>query len=83
MEKASLLPFLGGMIATFLLTVVFLRILIPKLKSLKVGQKILEIGPRWPKSKEGTPTMGGLAFICAGAPVLEPGHNAAHSLFPG
>ena len=65
MEKASLLPFLGGMIATFLLTVVFLRILIPKLKSLKVGQKILEIGPRWHKSKEGTPTMGGLAFICA------------------
>ncbi len=47
MEKASLLPFLGGMIATFLLTVVFVRILFAKLKSQKVGQKIVEVGPRW------------------------------------
>lgn len=30
-----------------------------------MGQKILEIGPRWHKNKEGTPTMGGLAFIAA------------------
>lgn len=27
-----------------------------------MGQKILDIGPRWHKSKEGTPTMGGIAF---------------------
>ena len=65
MEKASLFPFVGGMLAAFLLTVLFLRGLIPKLKSLKVGQKILEIGPRWHKNKEGTPTMGGIAFIGA------------------
>ena len=39
------------------------RFLIPKLKSLKMGQKILEIGPRWHKGKEGTPTMGGIAMI--------------------
>jgi phospho-N-acetylmuramoyl-pentapeptide-transferase len=36
---------------------------IPILKSHKVGQKILDIGPRWHKSKEGTPTMGGICFI--------------------
>ncbi len=46
----------------FLATVISLRFLIPKLRSMKMGQKILDIGPRWHKSKEGTPTMGGLAF---------------------
>lgn len=44
------------------LTVAALRLLIPKLRRMKMGQKILDIGPRWHKSKEGTPTMGGLAF---------------------
>ena len=46
----------------FVLTVFALRLLIPKLRSMKMGQKILDIGPRWHKSKEGTPTMGGIAF---------------------
>lgn len=50
---------------TFLLTVLILRKLIPYLKSKKLGQPILEIGPRWHKNKEGTPTMGGLSFIIA------------------
>ena len=39
------------------------KILIPFLKSINMGQKILDIGPRWHKSKEGTPYMGGLLFI--------------------
>jgi phospho-N-acetylmuramoyl-pentapeptide-transferase len=30
-----------------------------------MGQKILDIGPRWHKGKEGTPTMGGLAMLIA------------------
>ena len=51
--------------STFVLTVVLSRIVIPILKSRKMGQKILDIGPRWHKSKEGTPTMGGIAFIFA------------------
>ena len=46
----------------FLMSVLSLRVLIPKLRSMKLGQKILDIGPRWHKSKEGTPTMGGLGF---------------------
>lgn len=50
---------------TFAVTVIILKKLIPKLKSLKMGQTILDIGPRWHKSKEGTPTMGGLSFLCA------------------
>ncbi len=38
---------------------------IPFLMRIKMGQTILEIGPRWHKSKEGTPTMGGIFFIGA------------------
>ncbi|MCD8315735.1 MAG: phospho-N-acetylmuramoyl-pentapeptide-transferase [Firmicutes bacterium] len=52
-------------IGTFALTVILSRIIIPVLKSKHMGQKILEIGPRWHKSKEGTPTMGGISFIIA------------------
>lgn len=36
---------------------------IPALKKLKFGQTILDIGPAWHKSKNGTPTMGGVMFI--------------------
>ena len=52
-----------AMIVALSATAILLRIFIPKLKSLKMGQPIYEIGPRWHKSKEGTPTMGGLFFI--------------------
>ncbi|MEG1850048.1 MAG: phospho-N-acetylmuramoyl-pentapeptide-transferase, partial [Oscillospiraceae bacterium] len=45
----------------------------PFLKRLHYGQTILEIGPKWHKNKQGTPTMGGLMFmvgilcaVCAG-----------------
>ena len=56
--------------ATFILTAIILKFLIPVLKSKKMGQKILDIGPRWHKSKEGTPTMGGLSFLIALTAVL-------------
>ena len=55
------------MVGAFLLTLVTTFLLekkfIPFLMRIKMGQTILEIGPRWHKSKEGTPTMGGLFFI--------------------
>lgn len=38
-------------------------VIIPVLKKLKFGQKILEIGPKWHEGKSGTPTMGGFIFI--------------------
>ncbi len=47
-------------------TVIVLRKLIPFLTSKHIGQKILDIGPRWHKNKEGTPTMGGVSFIFVG-----------------
>ncbi|MCR5264667.1 MAG: phospho-N-acetylmuramoyl-pentapeptide-transferase [Clostridiales bacterium] len=60
----------AGFIITAVITAVILRFLIPYLKSKKLGQKILDIGPRWHKSKEGTPTMGGVSFILASCPAL-------------
>ena len=53
--------FLISLISTIALT----KILIPIIKRKRFGQKILECGPSWHKSKEGTPTMGGLAFVIA------------------
>ncbi len=63
--KFGSITFISVLVATFLLTVLISKRLIPVLKSHKMGQKILEIGPRWHKNKEGTPTMGGLSFIIA------------------
>ena len=61
----KLYVFLTGFLITIALTIAILIKLIPYLKSKKIGQKILEIGPRWHKGKEGTPTMGGISFIVA------------------
>ena len=38
-------------------------VMIPWLRKLKFGQTILDIGPKWHSTKQGTPTMGGLMFI--------------------
>ena len=55
--------------ATMLLTALFCKLFIPVLKGHKIGQKILDIGPSWHKSKENTPTMGGMFFVSAAIPV--------------
>ncbi len=49
----------------FIISAVTAMLIIPILRKLKFGQTILEIGPAWHKSKQGTPTMGGLIFILA------------------
>lgn len=64
------ITFAAGAVGVFALTVAAERILIPILRSHKLGQKILDIGPRWHKSKEGTPIMGGLGFILAALVVM-------------
>lgn len=38
-------------------------LLIPWLRKMHFGQTILDIGPKWHKSKQGTPTMGGVLFV--------------------
>lgn len=48
-------------------------LLIPYLKKLHFGQTILEIGPAWHKSKEGTPTMGGFMFLIGTLAALSVG----------
>lgn len=63
--------YLITLVAVFALTAISTRYLIPVLKSKKMGQKILDIGPRWHKSKEGTPTMGGISFVCASTLVCD------------
>ncbi len=51
--------------ASFIIAFILYKLFIPILRKVKLGQKILEIGPNWHKSKEGTPLMGGLFFITA------------------
>ena len=55
--------YLISLVSVFISTALLTRYIIPKLKSMKVGQKILDIGPRWHKGKENTPTMGGIVFL--------------------
>lgn len=52
-----------SLVLSFVLTVASVKLLIPILTRLKLGQRILEIGPTWHSGKSGTPTMGGIAFI--------------------
>ena len=50
-------------VTSFLVAFLLGFVLIPWLRKLKFGQTILDIGPAWHKSKQGTPVMGGLMFI--------------------
>ncbi len=61
----SVYLFLVGFPSALILTLLFMRCLLPMLRRRHLGQKILEIGPAWHRSKEGTPTMGGLSFVFA------------------
>lgn len=47
----------------FVVTALLGFVMVPFLHKLKFGQTIREEGPKWHKSKQGTPTMGGLMFI--------------------
>lgn len=49
----------SGLLVSFLLGFV----VIPYLHKLKFGQTILDIGPKWHKNKQGTPTMGGILIF--------------------
>ncbi len=50
-------------VAAFAVTALLGFVMIPWLRRLKFGQTILDIGPKWHSSKQGTPTMGGIMFI--------------------
>ncbi|MBP3314948.1 MAG: phospho-N-acetylmuramoyl-pentapeptide-transferase [Clostridia bacterium] len=57
-------------VSSFALTAVLSRCIIPILVARKAGQPIRKEGPKSHFSKQGTPTMGGIAFIMAIAIVL-------------
>ena len=48
---------------SFALAAVIGIVLIPFLKKIHFGQTILDIGPAWHKSKQGTPIMGGFMSV--------------------
>ena len=54
---------IGTALVSFALAALIGIVLIPYLKKIHFGQTILEIGPKWHKSKQGTPIMGGFMFI--------------------
>ena len=58
LAKAMLAMMIG-----FITSVIFGAILIPILKRIKVKQKVSIYLEKTHKSKDGTPTMGGLIFI--------------------
>ena len=55
-------PIIAAAIA-FAATAALGYVVIPYLHKLKFGQTILDIGPKWHKEKQGTPTMGGVMII--------------------
>ena len=57
MERA--IPIIAAVIS-FGVTALLGFVIIPFLRRLKFGQTILEEGPAWHKTKQGTPTMGGI-----------------------
>lgn len=59
----SILTMILSGVAAFGVTAILGYGIIPWLRKLKFGQTILEEGPKWHKSKQGTPTMGGIMFI--------------------
>lgn len=60
-----LITFILAVLLSFAVTALLAKKFIPFLISRKLNQPIYEIGPRWHKSKAGTPTMGGIFFISA------------------
>ncbi len=63
MNGRFLLLYLAAFVCAFSVTVLIERWLLPRLKG-RAAQPIYTDGPRWHSGKSGTPTLGGIAFIC-------------------
>ncbi len=55
--------FIAAAVVAFAVSALMGFVVIPWLRRLKFGQTILDIGPKWHKSKEGIPTMGGILIV--------------------
>ena len=58
----NLLVLLAAVIS-FLVSALMGKWMVPLLRRINFGQTIREVGPKWHKKKNGTPTMGGFLFI--------------------
>lgn len=54
---------IGVALISFAAAAIIGFVLVPFLRKIHFGQTILEDGPKWHKSKQGTPIMGGFMFI--------------------
>ena len=61
MDKVVLIP----CVVSFFLSVILCRVFIPILKKLKFGQQVRQEGNPEHLKKQGTPTMGGIAYLIA------------------
>lgn len=57
-------------LVAFVFTLIFTAVLLSIFSKKRIGQNILEIGPRWHMKKSGTPTMGGISFIVVSILVI-------------
>src|SRR5699024_3663 len=57
--------FFWPLIISFLSTVILMPFIIRYFRAKQLGQITREEGPTWHETKDGTPTMGGVVFICA------------------
>ena len=65
MFEKLIIEFLVVGVSSFALTAILSHFIIPLLRGKKIGQSIRPEGPTWHRTKEGTPTMGGICFILA------------------
>lgn len=56
------MPVISAAVIAFVVTALMGLWLVPLMRRVKYGQTILDIGPKWHKNKQGTPTMGGIQF---------------------
>lgn len=54
-----------AILIAFVIGVILCPILIPVLHKMKFGQNVRDDGPQTHLQKQGTPTMGGIAFLIA------------------
>ena len=66
----KMMLYIVSLLISFSLTYFIVKKMLPVLVKKEFGQKILEEGPNWHKSKEGTPTMGGISFVFSITTVL-------------
>ncbi len=59
----SILKLAAATVLTFIFTLLIAPWVLSMLRRRHASQHILEIGPKWHETKEGTPTMGGIMFI--------------------